>query len=124
MNSEQQVVPKQYDFKILSLDGGGIRGAYTAAFLDGVETILREKGKLKEDESIASYFDLIAGTSTGGIIAAALAMGKDAASILALYEKHGAKIFTRQPRGIVRKAFQFVPNRLVKWFGQDTDAIL
>ncbi len=122
--SELYAVSTQYKFKILSLDGGGIRGAYTAAFLDGVETILREAGKLSEDESIASYFDLIAGTSTGGIIAAALAMGKDAKSILGLYQKHGAKIFARQSRGIFRRTAQFLPDRVVKWFGQDTDGIL
>jgi patatin-like phospholipase/acyl hydrolase len=48
-------------FRILSLDGGGIRGVFPAAFLAKLEEHL--------DAPIGSYFDLIAGTSTGGIIA-------------------------------------------------------
>jgi patatin-like phospholipase/acyl hydrolase len=113
-----------YKFKILSLDGGGIRGAFTAAFLEGIESILRDAGKLEEHESVASYFDLIAGTSTGGIIATSLAMGSDAAAILKMYQNHGGKIFSRQKRGWIRKTCQFLPNRIIKWFGHDTDALI
>ena len=61
--------------KILTIDGGGIKGVFPAAFL----------AKLEEDlpEPIGSYFDLIAGTSTGGIIAMALGAGYRAREILA-----------------------------------------
>ena len=52
-------------FKILSIDGGGIRGIYSAYILKRVE----EEFKIK----LHDYFDLIAGTSTGSIIAAAIA---------------------------------------------------
>jgi patatin-like phospholipase/acyl hydrolase len=48
-------------FKILSLDGGGIRGAFAASVLAAVEE--------QCGAGLAEYFDLIAGTSTGGIIA-------------------------------------------------------
>lgn len=113
-----------YNFKILSLDGGGLRAAFTAAFLDGLESILRETGQLEPNESIASYFDLIAGTSTGGIIATALAMGRDAASILAFYQQYGPKVFDRQPRSKLRKTLEFLPDRVLGLFGQDTDSIL
>jgi len=77
-------------FRILSLDGGGIRGAFTAAFLSYVERTTKVP--------IARHFDLIAGTSTGGIIAAALALGEPAEKIEALYRNRGAAIFTRRKR--------------------------
>jgi patatin-like phospholipase/acyl hydrolase len=55
------------EFKILSIDGGGIRGIIPARFLTGLESYLsREKG---EPIKLNEYFDLICGTSTGGIIA-------------------------------------------------------
>ena len=79
--------------KILSLDGGGIRGVFPAAFL----------AKLEEQigAPIASYFDLIAGTSTGGIIAIGLGLGIPASDILKLYEEQGPGIFD-QGHGKVR----------------------
>jgi patatin-like phospholipase/acyl hydrolase len=80
-------------YKILSLDGGGIRGAFPAAFL----------AKLEEQigAPVASYFDLIAGTSTGGIIAIGLGLGIPTRDVLKLYEEQGAEIFD-QGRGKVR----------------------
>src|SRR3546814_18109368 len=56
-------------FKILSLDGGGIKGIYSAQFLARCEQ------ELTTGKPLASYFDMIAGTSTGGIIALGLALG-------------------------------------------------
>ena len=76
-------------FRILSLDGGGIRGAFAAAFLARLEKEL--------DVPITSYFDLITGTSTGGIIALALGLGEPASRITEFYEKRGPRIFTRRP---------------------------
>jgi uncharacterized protein len=75
-------------FKILSLDGGGIRGVFPAAFL----------AKLEEHigAPIGSYFDLIAGTSTGGIIAIGLGLGLSAKNILKFYEKRGPAIFDQE----------------------------
>ncbi len=72
-------------FRVLSLDGGGMMGAFSAAVLAEFE---RATGK-----RIVEHFDLIAGTSTGGLIALALAMGKDAASISDFYRDQGSKIF-------------------------------
>lgn len=77
--------------KILSLDGGGIRGALTLGFVKRIETILQEKhGK---DYLLCDHFDLIGGTSTGSIIAAALAIGKTVDEIKGLYMKLGGEIF-------------------------------
>ena len=72
-------------YKILSLDGGGIRGVFPAAFLAKIEEHVQAP--------IASYFDLIAGTSTGGMIAIGLGLDVPASEILRLYEQHGPAIF-------------------------------
>lgn len=70
---------------ILSIDGGGIKGTSPAAFLASLEEDL--------PNPIGSYFDLIAGTSTGGILAIGLAMGLSARELLELYEQRGPEIF-------------------------------
>ena len=62
--------------KILSLDGGGIRGALTLGYLKKLEDILKTKFPDQPDFRLCDYFDLIGGTSTGSIIAASLAIGK------------------------------------------------
>jgi patatin-like phospholipase/acyl hydrolase len=54
-------------FRILALDGGGIKGAFTAKLLTEWEVNTKQR--------IVDHFDLIAGTSTGGIIALALGLG-------------------------------------------------
>ncbi len=72
-------------FRILSLDGGGIKGTFTAAVLAELE---RMTGK-----RVADYFDLIVGTSTGGIIAIALGMEVSAGELLTFYERKGPEIF-------------------------------
>jgi patatin-like phospholipase/acyl hydrolase len=81
-------VDDQAIYRILSLDGGGIRGVFPAAFLARLEEHL--------DGSIGSHFDLITGTSTGGIIAIGLGLGLSACDILKLYEDHGEAIFDQQ----------------------------
>lgn len=80
--------------RILSIDGGGIRGIIPALVLAEIEE--------RTGESIANLFDLIAGTSTGGLIALALtAPGEEgrphwsAKGLAGLYEKSGPKIFRR-----------------------------
>jgi uncharacterized protein len=78
--------------RILALDGGGIRGTITLGFLERIEKILRERHE-QPDLKLCDYFDLIGGTSTGAIIAAALAIGMDVAEIKKLYLDLGGKIF-------------------------------
>jgi uncharacterized protein len=72
-------------FQILSLDGGGIRGLFSAAVLSALEIDLGIK--------ITDHFDLITGTSTGGIIALGLAAGIRPLEIVNFYEEHGTRIF-------------------------------
>jgi uncharacterized protein len=75
--------------KILSIDGGGIRGIIPALVLAEIER--------RTERPAAASFDLIAGTSTGGILACALAKpdALPAAELVALYEREGPKIFSR-----------------------------
>jgi uncharacterized protein len=77
-------------YRILCIDGGGIAGTFPASFLASMEDNL--------DRPIGEYFDLIAGTSTGGIIALGLALGLSAVEITEFYEKKGPAIFG-QDRG-------------------------
>lgn len=74
--------------RILSIDGGGIMGAFPAAFLATYE---EEIGR-----PIGDYFDLIAGTSTGGILAIGLALGIPARTLLEFYEQRGPAIFGQE----------------------------
>ena len=95
--------PKDREFRILSIDGGGIRGIFPAAFLAGLEE--RYLGGV----SVAQYFDLIAGTSTGGIIALGLAGRFTAAELRDLYIKRGCEIFPPipdNPAGWARRALK------------------
>lgn len=79
--------------KILSLDGGGIRGALTLGYLKRLEDILKDKFPDKPDFRLCDYFDLIGGTSTGSIIAASLAIGRTVDEIINQYMDLGGKIF-------------------------------
>ncbi|HYH98957.1 patatin-like phospholipase family protein [Hyalangium sp.] len=72
-------------FRILSLDGGGIRGAFTSSVL---ATLEQATGR-----SCVDHFDLITGTSTGGIIALGLALGRPAAEVRDFYRNKGPDIF-------------------------------
>jgi uncharacterized protein len=94
-------------FKILSLDGGGIRGTFPAAFLAKIQENL--------DLPLVRYFDLIVGTSTGGLIAVALGMGIAPKDIRDLYELEGPPIFTRQDpqlSAITRRFIQALLSRI------------
>ncbi len=91
--------------KVLSIDGGGIRGLIPAVILDHIETTT---GK-----PISQLFHLIAGTSTGGILALGLvrpgeAQGKprySAADMIRLYEEAGPTIFAHSPSERIWKPF-------------------
>jgi uncharacterized protein len=83
----KQPWPQGRSFRILSIDGGGIRGVFPAAFLAELES------RFLGGASIANHFDMIAGTSTGGIIALALAHGMTAREALNIYLERGERIF-------------------------------
>jgi hypothetical protein len=86
---------------VLSLDGGGMRGTYTATYLDRVASAFATRRKVAGLD-IGAAFDLIVGTSTGGIIACALAAGVRLSEIVELYAKRGPAIFPRPlPSGLM-----------------------
>lgn len=104
-------------FQALALSGGGFRGLYTARILADVEQRI--------GQPIATRFDLIAGTSIGGILALAVACEIPAERVVALFEKHGAEIFRRRSRtGFFRSKYSSEPlGRLLsqpELFGQRT----
>jgi hypothetical protein len=83
-------------FRILSIDGGGIKGIFPAALLAEVEHLFLG------GESAGLFFDLIVGTSTGGIIALGLGAGISGSQMLDLYMTQGSEIFP--------------PGRMTRWF--------
>lgn len=78
--------------RILSLDGGGIKGTLTLGILQKIEKEVRQKygGQYR---NLGEYYDLICGTSTGAIIAAGLAIGKSVEELTQLYLNLGGEIF-------------------------------
>jgi predicted acylesterase/phospholipase RssA len=79
--------------RILSLDGGGVRGIVSLAFLERIEAMVEAiEGR---PTRLCDWFDLIGGTSTGAIIASALALGHRVADIRLFYENLAPKIFRR-----------------------------
>jgi uncharacterized protein len=82
-------------FRVLTLDGGGMRGTYTATYLERVCAAFAHRRGLPAID-VGAAFDLIVGTSTGGIIACGLASGVPLAKVIDLYTNHGPKIFRRQ----------------------------
>lgn len=86
-NVRPQLPWEDDEFRILSIDGGGIRGILPATILDDCER------HFLNGQSAGSCFDMIAGTSTGGIISLGLGVGMKAGEILQLYVDHGEEIF-------------------------------
>ncbi|NJM92440.1 MAG: patatin [Rhodospirillaceae bacterium] len=80
--------------KMLAIDGGGIRGVLSLGVLQRIESLLKEKSG-KSDFRLADYFDYIAGTSTGGIIAAGLSKGMLVGEILKFYREAGPQMFVK-----------------------------
>jgi hypothetical protein len=80
--------------RILAIDGGGIKGAWPAAFLADLEEATGQR--------VLDMFDLIVGTSTGAIVALGLGLGMPASDIVRLYAERGPVIF--EPPGPFRGA--------------------
>jgi uncharacterized protein len=108
--------------KLLAIDGGGIRGVLSLQILKEIEKILiRESGR--EDYRLADYFDYVAGTSTGGIIAAGIALGMSVKQILDFYQDNGKAMFEKASI-VHRLKYQFSSEplalRLKEVFGEET----
>lgn len=85
---------QQKKFKILCIDGGGIKGLYSAQLLAKFEEVF--------DVKISECFDMLCGTSTGGIIALAASLKIPMKDVVAFYEQEGPKIFNEN----LKKYFQ------------------
>lgn len=107
-------------FQILSLDGGGIRGVFSAAVLAALED---DYAPMR----VADHFDLIAGTSTGGILALGLALGYTPREMVEFYVELGPVIFAnrgkwRNAKHLFRSKYgaQQLVNALRSKFGERT----
>lgn len=95
MTFADKLVPKPPK-KLLALDGGGIRGVITLQILARMEDILRQtKAGGDPDFRLSDYFDYIAGTSTGALIASGLSIGMSVADISHFYYESGRQMFSR-----------------------------
>ncbi|HAU1546687.1 TPA: patatin-like phospholipase family protein [Legionella pneumophila] len=74
-------------YRVLSIDGGGMRGLYTTALLNTLSS------RFGHNLDVGKGFDLIVGTSTGGLVAAGLASGIPLSKIIDIYKEKGAEIF-------------------------------
>jgi uncharacterized protein len=82
--------------KLLALDGGGIRGTITLRVLERLEAKLREALNAGAEFRLCDFFDLIGGTSTGAIIATALARRMSVAEVAQFYREFGNKVFVKR----------------------------
>jgi len=110
--------------RILALDGGGLRGILTLGILQKVEEVLRRQHGNDPGFRLAHYYDLIAGTSTGAIIAASLAMGMSVEELRKMYMDLGKRVFERSwlRQGLIRAKYdeRKLIEELKKVYGADT----
>lgn len=110
--------------KLLALDGGGIRGILTLQILAEIERQLSAETGQGAGFRLGDFFDYIAGTSTGAIIAAGLARGMTVAELTRFYRELGPMIF--EPTWLIQRYWNKFPSdplerQLKEVFGADTD---
>lgn len=86
------------EFKILSIDGGGIRGICPATYLEHIQQSL--------DRPLYEYFDMVAGTSTGGIIALAVALGIPIQDVARIMREGASRLFKKQSKGYFKPKYK------------------
>lgn len=94
------------DFTVLTIDGGGMRGLYSATLLAALVRRFNPEPKEAGDLDLGKKCNLICGTSTGAIIACGLVAGVPLQDIMKLYTKHGEEIF---PRGYPKSICASIP---------------
>jgi patatin-like phospholipase/acyl hydrolase len=121
--SVQEKLDKAGPRKLLALDGGGIRGVMSVEVLAEIERRLQEALGRDDTFVLADYFDYFAGTSTGAIIAACLAMGMRTDRVRDFYVDSGKQMFEksrwyRKPRYLYED--EPLANLLKEVLGEDT----
>ena len=91
--------------KMLAIDGGGIRGLLTLGMLQKMEQLLADDSGRGRDFRLCEYFDYIAGTSTGAIVAAGLARGMSVPTLIQFYKDYGHEIF--EPANVLKRLSSF-----------------
>jgi Patatin-like phospholipase len=81
--------------RVLALDGGGVKGIVTIAFLEKIEEILRERSGRGNDFRLSDYFDLVGGTSVGALLATLVALGYPVSKIKQMFYEWTPQIFRR-----------------------------
>ena len=109
--------------RILSLDGGGIRGVLTLEILARIEALLRASTG-NPTLRLGDWFDFIGGASTGAIIASGLALGMEVEKLLRFYCETGQKMFRRA--GLVERLWYLydssaLADELQRVFGEETE---
>nr|GEW82231.1 hypothetical protein [Tanacetum cinerariifolium] len=92
----QEKLQKKGPRKLLALDGGGIRGIITLEVLAALEQQLQRETGAGNEFVLAHYFDYVAGTSTGAIIATCLALGMKVSAIQQFYLESGPAMFDKE----------------------------
>jgi len=109
--------------KLLALDGGGIRGILTLEILGEIERQLRVELGQGADFRLSDYFDYVAGTSTGAIIATGIACGMSVDELIAFYTEAGPDMFAKER--LLRRLKSFyraepLAEKLIKVFGEQS----
>lgn len=110
--------------RMLSLDGGGIRGVLTLEILARVESVLAEATGKGRAFRLCDFFDYVGGTSTGAIIAAGLARGMSVGELQEFYKEAGPQMFDkasllRRLKGLYKS--EPLAEKLKETFGEDTN---
>ena len=93
---------EQKPFRVLSLDGGGTRGIYSASFLESLCS-QHAKSKNFKELDLGKGFELVVGTSTGAIVGCAVAAGIPMSRVVSLFRNHSKEIFPRRIDGKLNK---------------------
>ena len=124
MSLAEKIHPKNSPKKLLALDGGGIRGMITVEILAKIEGLLRAELGRGKDFRLCEYFDYVAGTSTGAIIAACLSWGMSVDEIRKFYLESGKDMFDKA--GLLDRYYRFkyedkkIAKKLQEVFGRQT----
>jgi len=109
--------------KLLAVDAGGMRGLIGLEVLAEVERLLQEMEGHNDKFVLADYFDYIAGTSTGAIVASCLALGMRVSKVKEFFLSQGPRIFSKSP---IFQRFKYLydagplADQLKEVFGADT----